>query len=98
MDQQKDKQITEAKALQELLESISSQKDHLEGEAKALEAEEKELVAKAEEHSGTLRGIAQQMQQKSLELGQIRQAMVQKENEYMAFLEAQPSLVHVLRG
>mmetsp|Transcript_52563 Transcript_52563/g.94358 ORF Transcript_52563/g.94358 Transcript_52563/m.94358 type:complete len:103 (-) Transcript_52563:16-324(-) len=97
MADQKDKQIQEAKALQSALEQISARKQQLEKETSALQAEEAETREKVRQLTVRTTEIDSLIGQKSTQLAKIRMEMEHAENEYMACLEAQPSLVHVMK-
>mmetsp|Transcript_2463 Transcript_2463/g.5760 ORF Transcript_2463/g.5760 Transcript_2463/m.5760 type:complete len:101 (+) Transcript_2463:87-389(+) len=98
MVEQKERQIEEAKALQASLQEIQQQKDVLEREAADLTSERDRLTARAQELQAKLASVGQQMTDRSMRLNAMKLDMYRKESEYMAFLEAQPSLVHVLRS
>eukprot|EP00913_Durusdinium_trenchii_P023106 g21692.t1 len=97
MADQKEKQIQEAKALQKSLEEISAQREAVQQELQAMKEELGQCQEQATQLQGRLTTINQEMTQKSALLKSIQAEMYKAENEYMACLEAQPSLVHVMK-
>eukprot|EP00411_Alexandrium_monilatum_P012384 CAMPEP_0175270664 /NCGR_PEP_ID=MMETSP0093-20121207/45501_1 /TAXON_ID=311494 /ORGANISM="Alexandrium monilatum, Strain CCMP3105" /LENGTH=99 /DNA_ID=CAMNT_0016565379 /DNA_START=84 /DNA_END=383 /DNA_ORIENTATION=- len=97
MADQKEKQIQEAKELQAAIESITSQKDTLEQQCKALKDEQAQGMAKIQELQTKQATIGQEITSKTAKLEEIKQLMYQRESEYMALLEASPTLVSVMK-
>lgn len=97
MADQKDRQNQEAYDLMHAIEQITAQKGHLQREADAIREAEQATRAQVANLEAELGSIAQEMHRKRDELQRIKDAMFQKESEYMAILEAAPSLVQVLK-
>mmetsp|Transcript_62762 Transcript_62762/g.183570 ORF Transcript_62762/g.183570 Transcript_62762/m.183570 type:complete len:100 (-) Transcript_62762:165-464(-) len=97
MADQKERQIQEARELQQALLDISARKEAVEHDTRTLQEELARDKARVQELQAQYAQLGPLIADKSTRLNQIRQAMYQKESEYMAFLEAQPALVHVLR-
>eukprot|EP00405_Crypthecodinium_cohnii_P041508 CAMPEP_0206559990 /NCGR_PEP_ID=MMETSP0325_2-20121206/20743_1 /ASSEMBLY_ACC=CAM_ASM_000347 /TAXON_ID=2866 /ORGANISM="Crypthecodinium cohnii, Strain Seligo" /LENGTH=138 /DNA_ID=CAMNT_0054061637 /DNA_START=193 /DNA_END=607 /DNA_ORIENTATION=+ len=93
---QRDHQVEEAKKLVAQLEQIEVESKALKETVQAMEAEQKDLMAKAAPTQARIAAINGEVATKTAELRKIKTAMMTKENEYMAFLEAQPALVHVI--
>mmetsp|Transcript_68084 Transcript_68084/g.197295 ORF Transcript_68084/g.197295 Transcript_68084/m.197295 type:complete len:102 (-) Transcript_68084:194-499(-) len=98
MPEHKDRQIKEANDLQDSIKRIVAERESVESEVKSLEGQQQEVMAAARELQSRAGQINSELQSKAAALRQIKQAMYVKESEYMAFLEAQPTLAHVMRG
>mmetsp|Transcript_535 Transcript_535/g.1802 ORF Transcript_535/g.1802 Transcript_535/m.1802 type:complete len:100 (-) Transcript_535:59-358(-) len=94
----KDRQIQQAKELQASIQTICQQKEEVCAALKDLERQEETLISSSRQLQAHADRISAEVQEKAHRLQQIKQAMLQKEAEYMTFLEAQPALVHVLRN
>mmetsp|Transcript_18979 Transcript_18979/g.35597 ORF Transcript_18979/g.35597 Transcript_18979/m.35597 type:complete len:100 (+) Transcript_18979:50-349(+) len=97
MADQKERQIQEARALQQAVADISAKREAVQKEVSDMQAELNEASAKAQQLQQRQSAIAGEISQKSMQLKTIQAEMYKAESEYMACLEAQPSLVHVMK-